>query len=571
MSLIIMESNLPLNILQCDTKRPSCSQCIRVQTTCYGYRDQLSLMFKNESDTVATKAQKRYGQLSKQKIRQSTRKERAEEIAHVPSASWSSDPSDPASWNGPTPPLALPVESQALAFFLSQHKIEPSIFRGQFEFLPGMLSQNNIERILQSSVNAVSLASLAINTKSAHIMNRAREEYGAALKITNSALRSRDTAIKDTTLIAIILLSMYENFVCEDAEPLKAMWKHIVGASTLLLLRGTEGVFSSNIGMSTFQQFYSYALPVAIHMRSPISKAMAELWSQLAASCNASVATRQWYAISSSALNWNYPSNTSRGPYLERSVRIVRFIYNCSQLDLDKSSGPDKMVTRAMELAQEFDSLTTLTPSSWEYEAVHVEQGSMNVFGNYYLIHTDQWLVQKWNHVRSARLRLGTILREQLPKALEQFPMLFTAEKTQRQLVASEVASQKAIADICASVPQIIGQIAFPEPSASLLERMTSDAASDPLPKLFDLQQKKYKLHAPGTFLDPSRPTGMSHLVFPICAAAQYEHAPSGLIQWAIDQLHFIARTVGTRQPLIFADELKLKLRGGSSNNFGKA
>lgn len=42
--------------------KPECSQCLRLGKSCPGYRDQLSLMFRDESTKVIQKAQAQWGQ-----------------------------------------------------------------------------------------------------------------------------------------------------------------------------------------------------------------------------------------------------------------------------------------------------------------------------------------------------------------------------------------------------------------------------------------------------------------------------------------------------------------------------
>ncbi|KAJ6160495.1 hypothetical protein N7470_003891 [Penicillium chermesinum] len=42
--------------IRCDQVRPACSQCIRAKRECPGYRDQLALMFRDESSSVMKKA-----------------------------------------------------------------------------------------------------------------------------------------------------------------------------------------------------------------------------------------------------------------------------------------------------------------------------------------------------------------------------------------------------------------------------------------------------------------------------------------------------------------------------------
>ena len=44
--------------------------------------------------------------------------------------------------------------------------------------------------------------------------------------MTNRALQSKKTAIKDSTLIAVIMLGLYENFVFKDWASLKTWSSH---------------------------------------------------------------------------------------------------------------------------------------------------------------------------------------------------------------------------------------------------------------------------------------------------------------------------------------------------------
>ncbi|KAI3343337.1 hypothetical protein F4824DRAFT_485096 [Ustulina deusta] len=47
--------------IKCDKKSPECSQCIRAGKKCTGYRDQLSLIFRDESSKVIQKAHAQWG------------------------------------------------------------------------------------------------------------------------------------------------------------------------------------------------------------------------------------------------------------------------------------------------------------------------------------------------------------------------------------------------------------------------------------------------------------------------------------------------------------------------------
>jgi hypothetical protein len=258
-------------------------------------------MFKDQSDVVVTKAQKRYEQLKKQELQKSTEKESRMtwEIAPITkssASSWFSTLPNPP--NCIMRPLAPRVEDQALAFFFSNYKIKPNIIpRGEFGFLPEMLNRDDTEQVLLSSVNAISLACLANNTKSVRLMKKARTEYGAALTMTNRALRSRDTVVTDSTIISVILLGMYESSVCDGLDSVEAMWKHVNGACALITLRGAK-LFESEIGLQIVQQFYGNVLPLAVHTGAVLPEGVIQLWEKARMFKDQDGQKQEWFVAS---------------------------------------------------------------------------------------------------------------------------------------------------------------------------------------------------------------------------------------------------------------------------------
>jgi hypothetical protein len=207
--------------IQCDQKRPSCSQCIRAGKECFGYRDPLSMMFKNESDVVAKKAEKRYEILAKQKSPSLSAKKEPISPETIISETWEFD-HDWLSQSSstqvvphtryPTPEsmtreMVPSIEDQALGFFIGNYIAQPSLVpRGQFEWVTELLAQPVTEDILRHSVKAATLAGFANATKNHLIMKQAQEAYGSALRLTNNALSVKSTAVKDSTLISVIML-----------------------------------------------------------------------------------------------------------------------------------------------------------------------------------------------------------------------------------------------------------------------------------------------------------------------------------------------------------------------------
>lgn len=284
---------LLLKLEKCDQKRPSCSQCLRVHKECHGYRDPLTLMFKNESDVVARKAKNRYQELSKQNAQKPTNR-KGSRTSDPESSGSSSSAASPFSVQASEQQVVLKrrdppsasmtwemnpsIEDQAIGFFLASYVISPTFVpRGQFDFLPELLSRPDTEEILQRSATAAGLAALANATKSPHISKKAQKEYISALALTNKALGSTQTAIKDSTLVSVIMLGMYENFTHQSKDSLKAWAKHVKGACTLINLRG-KSLFSDSVGLRVFQQFYGTALLVALENKSEVPAGLTDLW-----------------------------------------------------------------------------------------------------------------------------------------------------------------------------------------------------------------------------------------------------------------------------------------------------
>lgn len=162
------------------------------------------MMFKNESDVVARKAEKRYETLAKQTGSQHSRRTKNRPPNFEDYESWNSSCGWPLIRRStatvpftryPTPESIVreiipSIEDQALGFFVGNYVARPTIVpRGQFEWVTELLAQPNTQEILRSSVNAASLAAFANATKSPIIMQQAQAAYGSALRITNSALR----------------------------------------------------------------------------------------------------------------------------------------------------------------------------------------------------------------------------------------------------------------------------------------------------------------------------------------------------------------------------------------------
>lgn len=99
-----------------------------------------------------------------------------------------------------------------------------------------------------ASVTAVGLLGVAQLTQSQTPLDMARKSYGHALRLTNAALRDPDQALKDTTMLSVLVLGLFETGIDRSTRGVKAWQQHINGAAALARMRGL-GQFRTQAGI----------------------------------------------------------------------------------------------------------------------------------------------------------------------------------------------------------------------------------------------------------------------------------------------------------------------------------
>lgn len=439
-------------------------------------------------------------------------------------------------WVAFTQELHPSVQSQALGFFFSNFVITPSFIpRGQLDFLPELMSQPDTKAILQASVMATALATLANATKCEQVMKQAQEHYVAALSMTNKAIQSPTTVTEDSTLISVVMLGMYEHLRMENTRSLKSWAKHMNGACELIALRGKDQLHSS-VGQKLFGQLYGTILLVATETRLPVPKSVADLWELNTRLGDYHISGRQWV------------------------TEMVHFMRRTIDLRQDSTSNLAAKVAIAYQIDKELEDTMSSITNIWMYKTVYLETPIKDVYGSFYHIYLDPWAAQLWSNLHCIKLLLYSVVRTELMKGMKYSPPLFKKEAGSSQLKASENIIRTATAGICACVPQLTGQIAFPDLSSRKPDMST------PFTNLIDPQDPIFRLQPRGTFLNSSKSTGMHFLVWLLYHAGMAESNPNSFREWAIEVLHFLALRIGTREAVILAEELKQANRTGISH-----
>jgi hypothetical protein len=190
----------------------------------------LDLSFRNESERVVEKAKassrksrrassKGSKSPSPPEKRPSAKKIDFTTTANIdPVCSWVSDLDTMDLLNTeaslPTFSMQTSVEEYGLTSFVTNFVSSPAgPSQGHFSFIPDLLFTGASDDMLTASLSAVGLAVLANTTKSNQLMAQARKEYTTALRRINTALESPEEAIKDSTLLSVMIVALFETTV----------------------------------------------------------------------------------------------------------------------------------------------------------------------------------------------------------------------------------------------------------------------------------------------------------------------------------------------------------------------
>lgn len=256
--------------MKCDLSRPECERCLRVGKPCPGYRDETSLLFRNEDATT----------LMGPSVGRDRRRLKTKEVFEIDS------PGSTAPQNLPEPTRSLarfdftamdsivmqqgwhshqlrlhPEQWGSLAVQLvlsmrSAQRPHDSRYFGKAEFLPAMLLRQNDEAALTLCCRALGLAFLT-NKSGTDTANTIRDRaYGQALAAANGLVSDPVLCRTDEASVSVWLLSLYET-VTGPQSPIDVTipavtWSiHTQGLLQLLRLRGPEQL-QTHTGRSVF-------------------------------------------------------------------------------------------------------------------------------------------------------------------------------------------------------------------------------------------------------------------------------------------------------------------------------
>ena len=256
-----------------------------------------------------------------------------------------------------------------------------------------------------------------------------------ALQLTNAALRSRQDAVKDTTLVCVMILSMYETLTGCNQSSLRDWAEHIREAATLVEIRGHDQ-FKSPVGRRLFLQTTSGILTSCLQRNIPLPD----------------------HVIAMSDLLHEYLETPHPG------LRVYRAMLDFNQYRAAISDGiitdPLEMLHEAVALDQRLVSMQGNSLPEFQYDICYTDEADPSVVHNgYYHVYADLWSANFYNSIRVIRILLHEAVREILLNGFAaRPPTLSQPEHTAQFLLSTDVCNEMQ-AEILASVPQHLGYV----------------------------------------------------------------------------------------------------------------
>ncbi|KAI0443794.1 hypothetical protein F4803DRAFT_291724 [Xylaria telfairii] len=517
--------------IKCDKKHPECSQCIRVGKRCPGYRDQLSLLFRDESSKVIQKAHAQWGT--------GTQGSSADGSSESSSQSPGPAISIPSIHYAPAGPVSLDPTVAAREIIPSRipRKVEPNLDQRGLKFYVERYLLNHPdsprtpelmdlyfgnEEAIRNVMIAVGLAGMSnlLGNKSMNLA--ARSKYVTALKQTGQMLAgaSRDPRTIVKPLRSIVTLALFEVVQGKGSKVSAGSANtHVHGA--VALARSVLPVANSPNGgaRGVLQLMFSMLIPSQM-TDTPLPPGFLEclkLCKMLLQDCIESCAVDLAFA----------------------SARLLQLLLTADRTtSLDDQQETDNLIQQFLALETVFDRIEQQLRAAYPFVENRSDQPSPALFRGKWHSYSEIWGARIWNHFRWARILLG------------EYIIRFTIKYTRSS--ARYISPPHKIQ--CYSTIERVAE-----------EMLVSTPSHWHHPMLDEATAKKYEAPGKGGAGAAGLPSLLWHLKVSACAP----NVPLEFWDWAYNILQVVWKHMGMQHAQALAEvmeEHRKTLQMGSSN-----
>ncbi|RDW59528.1 hypothetical protein BP6252_12615 [Coleophoma cylindrospora] len=402
--------------IKCDLAAPACSQCVRSEQPCSGYRDLQALMFRNENAKVIRRARvpaSRAGSASASGSTPSTPRAKKASLQYgqflTPEPSPGPDPVEFDSdvveeeavttltdkrlvyvtSTAPDLPfcrLSSSIEDQGISFFFNNYMtFMSSTPSGLTDVFSSPLFQEvSSSKKVFDAVSSVGLAGLSNVNKDKKAMVVARRKYSETLVQIRDSLDNPDQTGLDYTLKAVVILAIFE--IVNSTGATHDSWRVHINGAVALMRSGVLKKLKIKRSMRMQLQFCFSSLIDHCNRGEAFPPSMIK-WAE---DCRASQA----------------PSDSPAAVLLDIAIRFANL--NASLISKSIVS-PHDIITSALQLERELDAwASTDVPPTLQYHVI--EDDSPMFFRGRYHIYQDLWSAKTWNHYRWSRILINELL-----------------------------------------------------------------------------------------------------------------------------------------------------------------
>ncbi|KAL4785874.1 hypothetical protein BJX76DRAFT_322938 [Aspergillus varians] len=477
--------------IRCDQGRPTCSQCAKGNRACPGYRDELSLMFRDESQQVVRKAKTGSSGRRPKKKPADPKKLHPVPESHSSSSPDTSlaigkaSPSDQSALvnigndifefkdvqdvqllNGEQlqlqhvackpwkvqPSWKLTVD-EAVNYFI-RHNVWPgAMFMVRFELKsPGHPTATPSEQAQMAALVSVGTAMLSRVRRSKELELAAKREYGHALTLLMRAVSNEEESRANQTLSAVLLLATFEVITSRSIMSIEKWTNHIKGAAALLELRGPEHLQSER-GLKLFIQLRFQIIMSCLQRGMEVPKSLLEC------------AKISMYL------------RPQTDAYCDRLISLTGRISNLRAGILHSKTVTDanEALSAAYSVDAELLAWVAAGPPNFiyaTYECSSVKEW-VRMFGNrpfpyskQYHVYGDLWICHTWNQYRCSRIMVCEIILSCLRRLSAASPTMAMSKELQNHCAQIREVTRGLARDICASAMYHIGVEGSPTSSA---------------------------------------------------------------------------------------------------------
>jgi hypothetical protein len=402
--------------------------------------------------------------------------------------------------------VVIPTCSQAKDLFYYNYVVGTL---KPFDFLQAFYSPTCNDEHLTSSMDAVALAYLNYQRHVPNAQSDARQHYVTALQLLNKAIQDPELRKKDSTLLTILLLDLYEKITNKEPHYEGAWAAHLQGALTLVKMRGDKQ-YDDPIALRILVRLTTNEIISCVASHRPVPEEIVTLRANIGAN------------ISSPA--------DSKSRESDLMIKFARLRHEIEAGHLTD----EEAIVALKDLDSRFIALSLDVQPMWQFKLVQVEEKSSHHWEAYHHVYPCEQMGQMWNVLRLTRILLNELILSRSPDS-EQVGRPDSKTPSLRQVAIDTITSMAS--DICATIPQYIGDL-----SGEGIHKLTAIPTMSPSLMSGTSKRKSGVMPIKQTISpNPTHHLPCYRLIFPLYVAAQSPGAPPALQPWAIQQLRFMA------------------------------